>query len=145
MTVDQGIALAASIGACLAAIATFLTVSQIAKQRSDSYRPEIVISPVLFEAKLGSIPNDWRRWQSRFESVGDKNAVERFSIPLVNIGLGSAKDVSIEWSFPIEDICEKLDSIANKVSTPLQFSYNNGAFTIISHEKSSIAILLRNE
>jgi hypothetical protein len=49
MTNDQIVALLASIGACLSAVATFLTVRQIAKQRVASYRPELALSQSIFE------------------------------------------------------------------------------------------------
>ena len=44
MTVDQLVALGASIGACLSAIAAFLMIRQIARQREASYRPELALS-----------------------------------------------------------------------------------------------------
>jgi hypothetical protein len=124
MTIDQLIALATSVGACLSAIATFWTVRQIAKQREASYRPELVFSRTDFHAtshahKQSALPTLWtigRPDDKPAESTRD------FAIPLRNVGLGAAKDVAIVWSFPIDEMIERLNATAQRALVPAYFS-----------------------
>ena len=99
MTIDQVIALAASVGACLAAVATFLTVLEMVKQRASSYRPELIIAKVTFDATANAdrdkdVPRNWRRTLAKNNWAPSSHYPwERFALPLVNIGLGAAKAV----------------------------------------------------
>jgi hypothetical protein len=93
MTIDQVVALLASIGACLSAVATFLTVRQIAKQREASYRPELALSRILFEGSRGpiaegAIPSFWTKKPEYDES---QKELQRLTVPLQNVGLGPRK------------------------------------------------------
>ena len=98
MTNDQFVALLASIGACLSAVATFLTVRQIAKQREASYRPELALSRVYLECTKdpitqGSIPT---LWAAKGKDGKTDPLTRSLSLLLRNVGLGTAKGVSIE-------------------------------------------------
>lgn len=136
MTIDQFIALAASIGACLAAIATFLTVGQMATQRTASFHPELVVSRILFEGRpmsAGGLPTFW-------VTIDDADASKRneeeskfsFSVPLNNIGLGAAKNLKVFWEFPIEELAGKIKSLARQSSVSAHISFKDGAFSIES-------------
>jgi hypothetical protein len=116
MTTDQFVALFASIGACLSAVATFLTVRQIAKQREASYRPELALSRVYLECTKdplaqGPIPT---LWAAKGQDGKTDPLIRRLSLPLRNVGLGTAKGVSITWTFPFEDITTQVNELAQK-------------------------------
>ncbi|WP_129781031.1 hypothetical protein [Peristeroidobacter soli] len=135
MTNDQIVALLASIGACLSAVATFLTVRQIAKQREASYRPELALSRSIFEGSTdpmvagGRLPTFWFKKAQPHEST---KGVQRLTIPLQNVGLGTAKGVRLIWSFPIADVVTAVNQLAQRTLTPAYFVYEHGAVSIKS-------------
>ena len=135
MTPDQWIALAASVGACFSALATFLTVRQIAKQRETSYRPELAISKVAFEAVPDPIrkelfPTKWiaSNWKGEELQVTYKD----LSLPLRNIGLGSARGVQLCWEFDLAGTVKSANDLAQRTLTPAFFSINNWGVSIKS-------------
>jgi hypothetical protein len=131
MTYDHLIALVTSIAACLSALATFLTVRQVKMQREASYRPELMFSRTRFDAvsEGGSLPERWVRPKSEPQP---KYPPRDLTIPLHNIGLGAAKEVVIEWSFPVEHAIEKINRAAQQTLTPIYFSTDGEEVTIKS-------------
>lgn len=147
MTVDQTIALVASIGACLSATATFLTVRQIAKQREASYHPELVFSRTYFEAisdsiRASSLPTRWVNKQARAESVPP---LEDLSISLRNVGLGAAKNVTILWSFPLEETVDRVNRAAQRTLTPVYFSSDEWGVSIKSETLGNGTSMWKNQ
>ena len=139
MSTDQIISLLASIGACLAAIAAFLSILQIKRQKIESYRPDPTFASSSFFAY-------GHKDQTRF-TWSDKEIDQRstaFSdypryqsgVPLHNIGFGVAKNVSLRWNFPIEDFTSTLNKRSQDTSIPIVFSYSNGIVSTVSEEKS---------
>lgn len=131
---NEIIALLASLGACFSAIATFLTVRQIAKQREASYRPELAFSRVLVECTKdllteGSIPTHWTP-QERDKKINA--SLRDFSLPLRNIGLGTAKNVSISWSFPFESVTKQINETAQKTLSAAYFTFDKDSLSIDS-------------
>ena len=130
MTIDQIIALAASIGACLSALATFLTVRQVARQREASYKPEITPSRTHFRSTTnpltkGPLPDLWVEPLEGADPVPARPGTH-FSVPLRNIGLGAAKAVEASWSFQIGAFVEAVNRVAQRSLTPAYFSYESG-------------------
>jgi len=131
---DQIIALLASLGACFSAIATFLTVRQIAKQREASYRPELALSRVSVECKKdpiasGTIPTFW----APIGNEGKADSLSRtFSLPLSNIGLGTAKAVSVFWSFPFESVTKQVNDLAQKTLSAAYFTFDKDQLSLDS-------------
>jgi len=139
MTTDQIIALAASIGSCLAAVATFMTVLQIAKQRRAAYRPELVPLAISFRASIEPgdktiLPDYWVRVSDAFsdeKSEADTTWMA-FTIPLMNIGLGAAKNIRASWSFAIEEFAHELNELAHGATIPTRFDYEPGSLSMQS-------------
>jgi len=148
MTVDQLIALIASVGACLAAVATFLTVREMAMQRTASYHPELVISRTLFESRpisVGHLPTSWVASNEKDSGRKNENAELRFSVPLNNIGLGAAKNLEVQWDFPIEEITKEIATLAAKTTVPANISFKNGMFSIRSDVLGTATSIWTNE
>jgi hypothetical protein len=138
MSADQIISLTASIGACVAAIATFLTVWQMAKQRKASYKPELVLGSGDFDAKadvnFGALPRNWKRPEAK-PIVGITTFTlqpNTFGLPLANIGLGTARNISISWEFEIENTATKISNFAKEAGFDDFLSYNRGTLTMRS-------------
>jgi hypothetical protein len=120
--------------ACLAAIATFFTVDQMSRQRTESYHPELVLSSVIFHARSeieNGLPTSWSPWSPVItDGVGKAESPNSsFAIPL---GLGAAKNIAVHWSFPVEDFVKQIDQLAKSAGVPAQFSFKNGIFQIDS-------------
>tara|TARA_R110000796_G_scaffold14011_9_gene45315 strand:- start:94225 stop:94983 length:759 start_codon:yes stop_codon:yes gene_type:complete len=94
----------------LVAMATFLTVRQIAKQREASYRPELVFATAVYEAWSAQNNIHWK-----CSSLSSESKRENFArITFINIGLGAAKEVAIEWDFDIQKAVTLVNSAAQK-------------------------------
>ena len=139
MTTDQVISGVTGFATFLAASATFLTVWQIAKQRRASYRPELVISRILFEMLYQERPwtieslAEWREVDSRQEMASNTkqspSLSQGFSLRLVNIGLGAAKDISVLWDFPFESFIRKINECAQSKDLPTIIEYKKGTIS----------------
>lgn len=147
MTIDQIIALSASLGAFLAAIATFLTVRQMIHQREASYRPELVISRTLFEGSQDPITKGLlpTHWVPKPDTAGESERSPLFSMPIVNVGLGAAKSLSIKWSFSIEEIIAQVNELAQRTLTPAHFELKNGVMSMKSESLGSSTSIWKNQ
>ncbi|WP_152596976.1 hypothetical protein [Chromobacterium haemolyticum] len=136
MSNDQIVALFASIGACLSAVATFLTVRQIAKQREASYRPELAFSCMHLECTKG--PNDSSPIPTYWVAINKDGKTEtlthRFSLSIRNVGLGTAKAVSIFWSFPFDAVTKQVNELAQKSLSAAYFTFENGMLSLDSQD-----------
>ena len=147
MTFDQYISAGASMAAFLAAFATFLTVWQIAKQRKATYQPDIVVmrSHVITTGDLAdeSIAPllKWKR--SDEEPDRDDMFGNRYSLLLVNIGMGAATGVSTRWEFPMESFISETRRIARARGLPEEIEFKNtGAVSCV---KPQIISFWRNQ
>jgi len=132
MTLDQFIALAASVAACASALATFMTIRQMAKQREASYRPELVFAFTPFEglaSAKGRLPENW---ESGAREEKEASHRQRLKIPLHNVGLGAARSVKLTWSFPIERATQEANERAQRALIPAYFTYDDGALSLKS-------------
>jgi hypothetical protein len=133
MTTDQIISVASSVGTFLAALGTFMTVREMSKQRRASYRPELAFSTVAFEAQPEEVdeklPIFWRRKGGRADEPPQE---DRLLLPLTNIGLAAAKDVSLRWSFPIKEVVQQVNGLAQRSLTPAYFQVENDSLEMKS-------------
>lgn len=114
MTIDQIIALLACFGTLLSAIATLLTVRHMKRQRELSYLPDLMISRMFFDGchwpdAKSYFANGWRPSE---KVEGDEEIL--FYMPLRNVGLGAAKNISVDWSFPIDEVVCQLNDLGQK-------------------------------
>lgn len=145
MTLDQIIALSASVAACASAVATFLTIRQMAKQREASYRPELAFSTTHFEGSAASdeqLPNYWVAWTPQLESRDNPRELE---IPLRNVGLGAAREVSLAWTFPIERVVDEANALAQQALVPAFLTFKNGILSIKSDSLSNWTSMWKNQ
>ncbi len=147
MTNDQIVALLASLGACFSAIATFLTVRQIAKQREASYRPELAISRVFLECTKdpiapGPIPT---LWIAKSEDGKTDSLSRTFSLSLRNVGLGTAKSVSVSWSFPFEGITKQVNELAQRTLSAAYFTFEKESLSLNSEDFGKTTSMWMNQ
>jgi hypothetical protein len=145
MTIDQIIALLSSAGACGAAVAALLTTWQVAKQRRASYRPELALSTTRFEASGATVgqpilPLHWIR-----QAAVSVKEEKFFAMPLNNIGLGSAKEVKITWSFDIPDLIDEINAGFQRALIPAHFIFEGEMLTLRSQSLGQKTSLWRNQ
>ncbi|WP_243359275.1 hypothetical protein [Fundidesulfovibrio terrae] len=144
METSEIIAISASIGTCVSAIATLLTVREISKQRKSSHKPEIAffrtnIIGTTDTKQSGEIPNIWKNNPDEQHSCGNFPFLY-----LHNIGSGAAKDIEISWSFPIGEVAYETNFILEQHSENKILHYENGSLCI-NHEHSHSMSLWRNQ
>ena len=124
------ISLVTSIAACMSAVAAFVAVWQIYKQRVASYRPDLVLVRTPIQSKIFETPGDMPHWSN--DGTNDA-ANKRFSIPLVNVGLGAAREIKVIWNFPIHEFVSSVNRLAQASLIPVYFEYKNN---LLSFRKS---------
>jgi hypothetical protein len=133
--IDQYISAGSSLAAFLAALATFLTVWQIAKQRRATYRPEIIVmrgrvltTDDLKNPDLQSLLN-WKRSDME-EDTRTYFLGRKYPLFLVNIGMGAATNVSAAWYFPLEAFIAYGRQLENARGYPVDIEYRKGTVSI---------------
>ena len=111
MTSDQYIALFASLGACLSALATLWTVREMAKQRKAIFKPELAVARRRFVTRP-SFTSKQADWFVNAGPSANEQSLEKATLNLANVGLGAAKDVQIMWSFYVADVVARFNNLA---------------------------------
>jgi hypothetical protein len=116
MTIDQIVALFASVGACASAVATCLTVREMAKQRTTSFRPELVISRVSITGSQQEGKGLPTEWEALSRDAAGTTTRGPATLAVSNVGLGAAKDLRFVSSFDVADAVETLNQLATQGS-----------------------------
>ncbi len=149
MTIDQVIALSASLGAFMSATAAFLAVRQNTKQREASYRPELALTRTIFTASKnplskGSFAEFWVEKKDE-EVLETESILSSLTIPLHNVGLGAAKELSLKWSFPINQLVSIVNEKAQKSLIPAYFEFDNEMLSLKSEELNASTSMWSNQ
>ena len=147
VTADQYIALGASIGACLSAMVALLTMRILVRQQRAVYRPDLAVSRAMIRSTRCShlpVPNMWTEESgdrvvaitAHNESRQTENAEDRYSdrrlfMNIRNLGLGSASNVSVRWTFPMKKAVKEVNKIARGTSA---LSFVHGRVHVRSDE-----------
>lgn len=134
MTIEQLITLSASLGTLVTAGLAFWSVLQVNQQRELSYLPDLVISRMYFK---GSHSSDFKTYfgNSWIPDPAEKIESEDcfiFYLLLRNVGLGAAKNISVEWSFHIDEIVSQLNNFGHKMLPSTHFAFEAGKISIRS-------------
>lgn len=152
MTVDQDIiSLVVGVAACITAIAALLNVLMMAR----AYRPELALSRAVIRSTRVDGEILPRLWIETPDSEPDyvPSLGYNLGIEVRNIGLGTANNVRIKWSFPIEKVVKEVNEIAgtervltyNRKSKRLNVKLNEGEIQSVGwwpHRRSSIDYIL---
>jgi hypothetical protein len=112
-----------AIATAIYAFVAFKTLLEIRSQRETTYQPDIIIEEKNFyvyhyENEAGKFPVEFS-----YENKGQKYRTKRpvvnsFGINLYNIGLGTAKEIIVNYTIDVKSI-EKIISILNEISSTL--------------------------
>ena len=111
MTIDRWIALGACIATFTSAIAAFFVVWQSSLQRKLAYKPQIIFKPLFFKYQLNTAKADIF---NKIIFLDTDNTTPHRTDCLVNIGLGTAVDVSISWNYDAKKIVNLLNEAFQK-------------------------------
>lgn len=128
---DQIIALLACLLTLFVALATFLTVRQIGKQREASYKPELVFSKSRYTANSTKNSMHWNC------ATRTENKIVDSLVPFTNIGLGAAKEVSIEWEFDVPKAVTLVNELAQKAMSEGYIEIENDTVLFKSNQSGN--------
>lgn len=143
MTSDT-IALVASIATCLSALATFLTVREVAKQRRASYHPVLASSRQHIKCQINPMLNCMLPilWVNQHNQESNNN---KTFISLQNVGLGTAKSVTVSWSYPFDTFIKEVNNIAQSIPISASFSFECEQLDFQSEGLGNFRIFWKNE
>ncbi len=142
----------ASLAAVGATVLALFTLDEMQNQRNNAYKPELVVSPSIFEGGLASpdeYPIDGKyifiyhqidepRWcySETPPDIIDCLYLEVPHLTFRNIGLGTAKDIQITFSLDwIEQVAEELSSIDDyNYSVNTLRTRNGGKELVLSYD-----------
>lgn len=142
------IKVAAAIGTVVAAFMAWRTLNEMQLERDSAYRPEIVVSPCIFEggrAVLDEVQDAGRYVYINPEASDPRDCYtktvtdngnylyyEKPYITLMNIGNGTAKDIQV--TFPanwFEEVAERLNDVRNGYMYEIKYEKSRGADPIM--------------
>ncbi len=66
-------------------------------------------------------------------------------VPLLNVGLGAAKNVAGLWSFPLDNIIHSINALAQQTLTPADLTNDHGMLSIKSTLFGDVILLWKNQ
>ena len=130
-----------SFAALLTAIIVFFTLIEMKRQRQSTYKPNLMFKPVSFS--LSASFTDVLQYtisSKGNESSNDKMHARLFS-EIYNIGLGSAKNLAVTWTFDYKKSIERIENEDSKLGVSI--SIDNDFLKI--KEKNEMWINLVND
>ena len=125
-TIADAVPLVTAIAALMSAIAALFVVLQNKQQRTSSYRPELVLVRTAMTFRRASQGGpDWFRTSNE-----DDDRTISTTVPLVNIGLGAARNVTISWDFPIEELVSSVNQLAQRAQATWYYQLKGNGSTL---------------
>lgn len=153
LTIDQTIALVSGIATLATAVATFLTIKEIAKQRKASYKPEIIPAnqyAYAYGHKVSKLSKfGWAKERISSGGMGDLSipASAMYSIALFNVGLGSATRIEAKWNLDLSSMIAEINTLAHRsfTSVAVEESLEKGTVQIGGPDYLSSTHMVRNQ
>ena len=128
-----------------AAIATYLTVREIKKQRESSYLPDLCIDT--FSARIYGQISTKDIIASKFKSInnftGEENDSELpnvlLNFKIQNVGLGAAKNICFLWEFDFIGASDIVKNVNGYDGQLADYNIKYGEIELGWHELSSVA------
>lgn len=113
ITTDQLIATVSGGAALATALATFLTVREISKQRKAAVQPDLVLERqyafVYSEQPTSCLRHIWSRDRTESDQVLQHS---RYVVSLINLGTGAAKQIRAEWTIDVDSMVANVNTLA---------------------------------
>lgn len=137
---DKWIALATATAASISAIAALFAVKQSNLQRKLSYKPQILLTPQIFDYEVDKTELDIL---NRIKLREGNNTDSSKSNIAVNIGLGAALDINITWVYDSTEIISDLNYLFQKTNTPIKLEKNKFGIKLDSTDETSRGCMCR--
>lgn len=127
-SVDQWVSFAACLAAFIAALATFLTVREMARQRKASFMPDLMISGrmVSLQTRYDTQQKHYK-FREPLQLENDRLKPEQYqSVKIMNIGPGSAKRIRVNWIIDTDKLAREINKVAAKASIDTRLNYDTG-------------------
>jgi hypothetical protein len=121
-TIEQLTSFIVGLATFATAIATFLTVREMTRQRKAAYRPDVVAARQFAFAysSEGTYDFAWTKDSPASANGGVRPCVGRqYALTLFNVGIGAAKQIEAIWSFDLESWIKALNDLAQRSFTPI--------------------------
>ncbi|MDG4812627.1 hypothetical protein P8629_06360 [Hydrogenovibrio sp. 3SP14C1] len=143
MTLDQGISLATSVAAFFSAIAALFAVYLSSKHSKASYKPELILigSSFILENKDKFLKSDYLKEP---KTDNEQAAQKIIYILLQNIGLGSAKEVQIKWSYSIKKMVLMANQLVQDSSFKYKIELKDGCLILESENQTTSTSIIWN-
>lgn len=136
MTVDSVFSIISGLSTAIATILVFFTLLEMIRERKTTYQPELL--PENFK-KLDNDNNI-----TDCENTYPKSIEGMERIKIVNIGLGAAKDININFGIDIAKIVEHINQNDFKKKYRIEFNNENG-FSSIESNGFKLMINIKND
>lgn len=147
-TVDQYIAGLTGVATLVAALATLLTVREMAKQRKSALKPDLISSHqyayVFAEKPFLGMRYAWAKDRSR-PPEGLQHS--RYGITVLNVGTGAAKQLRSEWKLDLAIMVSHVNVLARSSSVPVSADIDpsTGEVRILWPDRVTGAYLVANQ
>lgn len=127
------ISLTTSIAAWRSANASNRMVQEMSQQTSRSYEPQLLIAETLFRSHCENEHASSHRWEKievKDQQLTPITSTDCFSVTLMNVGFGTAKNLTVNWTFAISELIASVNQLAQESLTPAHFRLRNGILEI---------------
>jgi hypothetical protein len=127
------ISIFATVATWITAMLVLLSIREMSKQRKTSYKPEIVptrqsIHGTKMSLKTVKVPIHWTtRGQKELKEGFPFN---NYPITLYNVGNGTAKNLTCEWHFDVDEAIKIINTINKKYLQKLYLECSKGTMMI---------------
>lgn len=145
MSIDQIVSLVSSIATFVATIIVLLTLFEMQKQRRNSMSPDLYFSgkSIHLHGEFSSENEVDFQWsETRFENKIDISTRRSLSYEVTNIGMGSAKEIEINWEYDSEDIITKINALDIHKLYKIKHTKNKELVQLLSIQSKSIGVLI---
>ncbi|EHT4943735.1 TPA: hypothetical protein RQL08_004211 [Vibrio vulnificus] len=115
MQVSDWISLGSSVGALVAALVALVSFFELVRQRKSSYKPDMAVLSNQFVIEHNENSERFSCFWSGLTSHDEGFRTLR----IVNVGLGVAKDLQIEWKFDVKKLYQKV-AMSCPQDTPIE-------------------------
>jgi hypothetical protein len=117
ITIDQFIAGASSLAALATAWATFNTVREIAKQRKEAIKPDLIserqYAYIYTELLASCLRHIWSKAKLEHSQMLQHSS---YAISVINIGTGTAKQINSKWLVDVSTMVTNVNVLARKAT-----------------------------
>jgi hypothetical protein len=129
MSTFQILSLLASSATWITAMIALGGVLLTLRQMRSAQRPELTPITQVINGTAGTadgVPRNWHEsdeWEPEIVAAKDGFSRRRdtYSVRLFNLGAGAAKDISVNWKFPIDALIEKINQMAQRSFADVYF------------------------